>query len=119
MRPNNKCPEVDELRQLLEGTLSGDRQEACTNHMDSCQGCQSKLEGIATHGTNLSQVVQHLNDSVPPVNSGYWRAAQALEDEVQETFIPVDLGRDVAMSLLIFLIHPAIRRTSVALRNSM
>ena len=50
MKCHNQCPQADELRQLLDGTLSGERQQVCTDHMDSCQGCQSKLEGIATQG---------------------------------------------------------------------
>ena len=84
----NNCPEANELRQLLDGTLSGDRQQACTDHMDSCHGCQVKLEGIATEGSNLSQIVESLHDSqVSPV-SGYWQAAKSLEAAVRETFIP-------------------------------
>ncbi|WP_010584477.1 WD40 repeat domain-containing serine/threonine protein kinase [Schlesneria paludicola] len=83
-----KCPESIELRQLLDGTLSGDRQQACTDHMDSCHGCQVKLEGIATEGTNLSQIVESLHESqVSPV-SGYWQAAKSLEEAVRETFVP-------------------------------
>lgn len=102
MKPNQRCPEVEELRKLLDGTLSGDRQQACTNHMDSCHGCQSKLEGIATGGSNLSQVIEHLDDSEPPANSGYWKAAQALEDAVQETFVPASSvrRRDLTLDFL-------------------
>ena len=39
---------------------------------------------------------------MPPVNSGYWRAAQVLEDSVQETFIPTSRPRrrDVSLDFL-------------------
>lgn len=102
MKTSNACPEQDELRQLLDGTLSGDRQQACTDHMDSCQCCQSRLEEIATDGTNLSQVVEHLNESNPPVNSGYWRAVELVESAVKETFVPTPARRrrDVSLDFL-------------------
>lgn len=83
-----KCPESIELRQLLEGTLSGDRQQACTEHMDSCHGCQVKLEDLATEGSNLSQIVESLNESQVSPASGYWQAAKSLEEAVRETFVP-------------------------------
>ena len=87
MNPN-QCPEADELRQLIDGSLSGERQQACTDHMDSCQCCQSKLEGIATGGTNLSQIVESLHDPLIPAMSGYWDAARSLEAAVEKTFVP-------------------------------
>lgn len=88
MKCNTKCPEADELQQLLAGTLTELRLQEYTEHMDSCEGCQHRLEGLATSGTNLSQLVAHLNDSEPAAQSGYWAAAQQLEVAVQETFVP-------------------------------
>lgn len=82
------CPGPDALRRLLDGTLSRQDQESCTDHMDSCPGCQEQLEGIATGGTNLSQIVESLHESEPPVHSGYWAAAQKVEAALEETFIP-------------------------------
>ena len=40
--------------------------------MDSCCGCQAKLEEIATEGTNLSQVVKQLDQAEPMATSAYW-----------------------------------------------
>ncbi len=99
MKSESSCPPADELRQLLDGTLSGERQQICTDHMGVCVGCQSKLEGIATQGTNLSSVVESLHESQLPANSGYWVAAQALEAAVEETFIPRSSTRRSDMSL--------------------
>ncbi|MDB5390881.1 MAG: Serine/threonine protein kinaserelated protein [Planctomycetaceae bacterium] len=100
------CPPADELRQLLSGSLSGDRQEACTTHMDTCTCCQSKLENLATDGTNLSSLVEGLNQSEPVSNSAYWPALQAL-DAVQQateqvTFVPktVRQNRDLSLNFL-------------------
>ena len=88
MKNNVRCPQEDELRQLLDGSLSNERQQACTEHMDSCQCCQDKLEGIATDGSNLSRVVESLHESALPANSGYWEAARLLDAGIEETFVP-------------------------------
>jgi len=79
MKPTTTgCPPTEELRQLIDGTLSGERQVECTEHMDSCQCCQSRLEEIACDGSNMSKVVQHINQDEPMATSAYWPALQAL-----------------------------------------
>ncbi len=83
-----QCPEREELRQLLDGSLPGERQQQCTQHMDSCECCQAKLEEIATEGTNLSQVVEHLHAAAPGTDSAYWPAVKELDNVYQETFVP-------------------------------
>ncbi len=93
MKTGIACPETEELRQLLEGTLSGDRQEEYTQHMDSCECCQAKLEEIATEGTNLSRVVEHLHEAEPAAASAYWPALQALDASVRQTVVPDAISR--------------------------
>jgi WD40 repeat protein len=99
MRPKLSCPNSVELRQLIEGALSDARQQECTEHMDSCESCQSKLEDIAVGGSNLSEVVVHLPDSQPVAESAYWPALHALDrnvavesrdeaPELKQTFVP-------------------------------
>lgn len=109
MKAGAACPQPDELRQLLEGSLSGDRQHACTEHMDSCECCQAKLEELATGGTNLNQLVAHLNADEPVSTSPYWPALQALDADLRETFVPkagiaksppVKPRRDVSLEFL-------------------
>lgn len=102
MSGKSPCPQADELRQLLEGSLSSEQVQACTDHMDSCQGCQSRLENLATDGTNLSSIVESIDESGPPANSGYWAAARQLEASVEETFVPVATARrrEVSLSFL-------------------
>lgn len=99
MNGKSNCPQADELRQLLDGSLSSAQVEACTEHMGSCQGCQSRLENLATDGTNLSSIVESIDESGPPVNSGYWAAARQLEASVEETFVPVATARRREVSL--------------------
>lgn len=103
MNTMTNCPPPDELQQLLDGTLSGDRQAACTSHMDSCTCCQAKLENLATDGTNLSSLVQSLHESEPSTNSAYWPALKSLDAAVQVTVIPPPAAgrrRDVSLSFL-------------------
>jgi len=82
MSPVNQetpCPPHDELQQLLSGSLSDDRLQKCVAHMDTCQCCQTRLEEIATEGTDLSSVVRHVGQSEPGATSAYWPALKALE----------------------------------------
>ncbi len=83
MKPSSGCPEPEELRELLKGSLSGDRQQQCTEHMDTCGGCQTRLEEIATEGTNLSRIVQRLGAAEPDATSAYWPALHALAGDSQ------------------------------------
>ncbi len=95
-----------ELQQLLDGSLSGERQAECTRHMDSCPCCQARLEGLATDGTNLSQIVEHLEAAVPEKASAFWPALKALGADVEETFVPRAAPRRKDVSLD-FLEHPS------------
>lgn len=99
MKTATPCPNVEELRELVEGSLSGVRQQECTEHMDSCQGCQARLEEIATAGTNLSDIVERLHEAEPVAGSAYWPALKALRAEVQETLVPESGTRSRNLSL--------------------
>lgn len=87
MKTETTCPSSTELQQLLAGSLSSDQQEVYTKHMDSCQCCQAKLEQIATEGTNLSQVIEHLDREEPMATSAYWPALKALDTHKHTTFV--------------------------------
>lgn len=94
------CPDTAELRQLVEGSLSDQRQEACTQHLDSCETCRAKLDEIATDGSNLVRVVERLNETQPAINSPYWAALRALDSDIQPTLIPGSPSRHVSLSFL-------------------
>ncbi|HVX60016.1 MAG TPA: serine/threonine-protein kinase [Pirellulales bacterium] len=83
-RAATSCPPADELRQLLSGELSDERQQACAQHMDSCECCQVRIEELATEGTQLSRVVRHLHAAEPGATSAYWPALKALETDAPE-----------------------------------
>ena len=75
--PACQCPSKEELRQLVEGSLSGDQQKVYEPHLENCPGCQNALELLATGETNLSQVVRLAEASVPQATSAYWPAIRA------------------------------------------
>src|SRR5678815_2052733 len=91
MKSVTTCPPTEELRELLANGLPSEEQEACTAHLESCSGCQAKLEELATEGTNLSQVVEQLHAGDPQMTSAYWPAlkAAALAVHQAETQQPV------------------------------
>lgn len=77
MSTTSGCPSTDELRQLLSG-LPADQQASRTEHLERCEGCQAKLEELATGGTNLSQIVEGIAESQPQATSAYWPAIRAI-----------------------------------------
>lgn len=78
MQTTTSCPSTQELRELLDGSLSEQQQATRTKHLDHCGCCQAKLEELATGGTNLSQVVERLDQSEPAATSVYWQAIRAV-----------------------------------------
>jgi hypothetical protein len=78
------CPATEELRQLLGSQLSGDQQQEYTNHLDRCPCCQEKLEQLATEGTNLSSVVEHLTSAEPMATSAYWPALREIDAAIAQ-----------------------------------
>jgi serine/threonine protein kinase len=113
MKTGTVCPHTEELQKLLDGSLTGERQQECTDHIDSCTGCQARLESIAVEGTNLSQVVEHLSEVNPVAESAYWPALQALKlnlatkspdeaEELKQTVVPQTTARirDASLAFL-------------------
>lgn len=99
MKTTTTCPQTEELRQLIDGTLSEERQHECTQHMDRCECCQAKLEEIATDGSNLSKVVEGIATARPDKNSAYWPAVHALENSLEQTYVPRVTTRSREISL--------------------
>jgi serine/threonine protein kinase len=99
MKTATECPNSEELRQLVDGSLSGERQQECTEHIDSCPSCQVKLEEIAIGGTKLSRVVEKLHDAEPIASAAYWPALKALHADGQPTVVPESGTRSRDLSL--------------------
>lgn len=80
-KPDTQCSTSEELRQLLDRSLSGEWQERMTHHLDDCTCCQAKLEALATEGSNISQVIERLHEAEPMATSAYWPALDLLTAE--------------------------------------
>src|SRR5262245_47098236 len=70
MKPTAACPDADQLRALLDGTLPESAQAALNAHLESCGDCQKALEGLVAGKESWSDVARHLNrgsaaDEVP------------------------------------------------------
>jgi serine/threonine protein kinase len=78
MKNTAACPSAEELRTLLEAADTGQQQKGCLQHLEECQGCQAKLEELATEGTRLSELVKRLDQSEPVATSAYWPAIRSL-----------------------------------------
>jgi len=103
MNTATKCPETTELTQLIGGTLSSDRQEACIRHLDACSCCQVKLEELAVEGTNLSRVVERLHENEPSATSAFWPVLKSLDAGAMPataTPPPVIRAREVTLAFL-------------------
>jgi serine/threonine protein kinase len=110
MNPTTTCPTTQELRLLISGSLGNDRQAHCTEHLDHCACCQTRIEELATEGTNLSRVVERLNETEPLATSAYWPALQSLAGGGAETAVspPVKARtHDVQLAFLLPATDPA------------
>src|SRR5947208_15780944 len=89
---NCDCPSTDALRGLIRGRLSDPEQAELTHHLDDCPECQAKLENLAADGDpKISDAVRHVNQTIPPQQSAYWRALQDAETNLTQS---VDTARD-------------------------
>ena len=93
------CPQTEELRQLLGGSLAHERQQECTSHLESCTCCQARIEEIATDGTQLSQVIKNLHEVEPEATSAYWPALKSLTVDAPQTISPRTPPRKRELSL--------------------
>jgi hypothetical protein len=97
------CPPTEELEQLLDESLPTASQQQCMAHLDECACCQAKLEDLATGGTNLSRVVEHLHAATPGATSAYWPALNAVSESIhfKETAAEIDLRkRETSLNFL-------------------
>lgn len=98
------CPTTQELTQLLNASLSGERQHECEQHLEVCPDCAAKLEQLAVEGSNLSRVVVGLHEAAAPATSAYWPALNSLNAAAQDS----DEGSDSATK-------PSAKRRDVSL----
>jgi eukaryotic-like serine/threonine-protein kinase len=107
MNNTTTCPPTEELRELIHGSLSSDRQSLCTEHLDSCACCQARLEELATEGTNLSRVVERLHETQPLATSAYWPALQGLAGGVAAETASLPQAKSRTRDVQLTFLQPA------------
>lgn len=58
------CPTADELRQLIDESISAERQAELQSHLESCDACQTLLSSLVAGGESWEAAVAHLKDQV-------------------------------------------------------
>ena len=102
MNTTTTCPPTEELQQLIRDSLTGERQQICVEHLDSCTCCQERIEQLATEGTNLSQMVQREPELEPVETSAYWPALQNASSVAGPVAVkaPVARSRELKLGFL-------------------
>lgn len=63
------CPEPDQLRALLDGSLPPELQTAVQTHVDGCVACQQTLDGLTVGGESWIGVADELKQPTSDANS--------------------------------------------------
>lgn len=84
----HQCPSPEDLQGLIEGRLSESQQTELVQHLDNCNSCQARLEGLATCESSVCELVQHIDRERPDAKSAFWPAVEQLRDKLRETVIP-------------------------------
>jgi hypothetical protein len=100
------CPTADELRELVAGHLSDERQQECVAHLDECCGCQQAIQQTATGDSTFLEIVEHIDQHQPAKQSAYWSAVKVVERELATTLVP-NIQRDLSKVKLDFLSPPS------------
>jgi serine/threonine protein kinase len=77
-----QCPPASEIKRLLDGDLTDVDQSRLTAHLDCCEGCQRKIEELATGGQPLLAAACASDQARPDQTSAYWGALRAVERDV-------------------------------------
>jgi hypothetical protein len=76
------CPDPNRLEGLLHGSLSDEQQRELTQHLDTCDRCQQRLEALAGGNSSWSHGIRRAGEQPPASDSAFWTALRALEKEV-------------------------------------
>lgn len=102
------CPTANELRELIAGSLSGERAQECVAHLDDCCGCQQAIQQTATGDSTFPELVEHIDQHQPAKQSAYWSVVNAAQsDSPYATTLITPPPRDLSKLKLDFLSPPS------------
>jgi serine/threonine protein kinase len=78
MTAPSSCPDNARLRQLLDGVLPPDEQADLQNHLETCEPCLRRLEGLVAGHESWSDAARHLSQETPAPGPGLQEAVAAL-----------------------------------------
>src|SRR5262245_57773840 len=84
MSPTSSCPDVAQLRKLVEGTASSEEQAALAQHIDGCPSCQAALDRLGAGSDSWSRVAEHLAEKAV-VDPALVNVMDRLQANPQET----------------------------------
>jgi eukaryotic-like serine/threonine-protein kinase len=97
LNKESTCPD----QSVLEGMLNSESTTELTEHVGSCEGCQKKLEDLATKDTpELQQALLDLPKTEPPKDSAYWHALSKAEQALTEGFADPPLSTEIKLDFL-------------------
>src|SRR5262245_9112567 len=83
--PTTECPPTADLERLVRGRLTEAKSAALAEHVGGCCACQQRLEALAGGSDELAANLRECHKDTPPVDSAYYKALAAAEDEVRAT----------------------------------
>jgi eukaryotic-like serine/threonine-protein kinase len=87
-KTDTACPNDEELRRLVRGHLTEDRQACLCDHLCACPECQGRLEEIASDGDKLfTGCMKELKRPPVPKESAYWSAISQVEVSITGTHV--------------------------------
>ncbi|MGE5193352.1 MAG: protein kinase domain-containing protein [Deltaproteobacteria bacterium] len=99
------CPNQDVLHGFAIGRIAGEHWDAIARHVETCPGCQTRLEDLDSSRDGLVEQLQRMDPSAKVENSAdepWSQAIAALTSGVRHrgAQISADAGRDLARRLL-------------------
>jgi len=81
-----ECPNEAELRALLSSDVQGERLLEMTEHVGECQGCQGRMERLATHEMpGLPAAIHDIDKQEIPEESALWSVLDAASSQLTHT----------------------------------
>ena len=73
----NSCPSEQQLNDLVAGTLADPVADSITEHLDSCNSCQERMQSIAAGELAMDSLLVESVAAAPPENSAYWQVRES------------------------------------------
>jgi len=102
------CPTSADLERLVRGRLTEARSAVIAEHVGVCVSCQIRLDALSGGGPgDLTTNLRQCQKDTPPSDSAFWRAMDAVGNEVQATTIFANSPDDSQERVPLDFLQPA------------